>query len=182
MGGMIAQTLAARHPDSVRTLTSIMSTTGNRFKGQPALKLYRALLQRAPNEREAFIEHMTGVFTMIGSPGFPKDLEFIRERAARSYDRDHDPAATGRQLAGILASGDRTSELRRISAPTLVMHGASDRLISPSGGRATAKAIPRAKLMMIPGMGHDLPRGAWPRILDAIEQHIAAPAGVPQPA
>ncbi len=179
MGGMIAQTLAARHPASVRTLTSIMSTTGNRFKGQPALRLYRALLRSAPNEREAFIEHMTGVFTMIGSPGFPRDLDFIRERAARSYDRDHDPAATGRQLAGILASGDRTAELRRISAPTLVIHGAADRLVAPSGGRATAKAIPGAKLMMIRGMGHDLPRGAWPRILDAIEEHTAR-AAVPQ--
>ena len=136
-----------RHPASVRTLTSIMSTTGNRFKGQPALRLYRALLRSAPNEREAFIEHMTGVFTMIGSPGFPRDLDFIRERAARSYDRDHDPAATGRQLAGILASGDRTAELRRISAPTLVIHGAADRSWLPRG------AVPRRRRS--PGPAHD---------------------------
>jgi pimeloyl-ACP methyl ester carboxylesterase len=182
MGGMIAQTLAARHPDSVRTLTSIMSTTGNRFKGQPALRLYRALLSRAPDEREAFIEHMAGVFTLIGSPGFPRDLDFIRERAGRSYDRDHDPAATGRQLAGILASGDRTAELRRIQAPTLVIHGAADRLVAPSGGRATARAIPDAKLMMIPGMGHDLPQAVWPRVQDTIEQHIAASGAVAQAA
>ena len=88
-----------------------------------------------------------------------------------SFDRDHDPDAGGRQLAAIIAAGDRTGELHRISAPTLVIHGQRDRLVSPSGGRATARAIPGSKLLTVPGMGHDLPRAAWPTLIDAISQH-----------
>lgn len=182
MGGMIGQALAARHPDSVRSLTSIMSTTGNRFRGQPALAMYRLLLRRAPTDREGFVNHAAKVFAMIGSPGFPRDDAVVRDLAARSWDRDHDPYGTGRQLAGILAAGDRTQELRNITTPTLVIHGDSDRLIAPSGGRATARAIRRAKLLTIPGMGHDLPRDAWPRLLDSIQAHANAVDGVPQPA
>jgi pimeloyl-ACP methyl ester carboxylesterase len=171
MGGMIAQTLAARHPRSVRSLVSIMSNTGSMRSGQPALGLYSTLLRRAPREREAFIEHMVRVFDMIGSPGLPRDLEEIRELAAVSYDRDHDPAGPGRQLAAIIASGDRTAELHGISAPTLVIHGIADRLVSPSGGRATARAIFRSRLMLVPGMGHDLPRAVWPTLIEAIAAH-----------
>lgn len=174
MGGMIAHTLAARHPGSVRTLTTVMSNTGSRWNGQPALGVYRIFLQVAPREREAFIDHVTKVFRMIGSPDYPVDEEEFREATARSYDRGTNPAGTGRQLAAILKSGDRTSELRRISAPTLVIHGTSDRLISPSGGRATAKAIPNAELMEIDGMGHDLPRELWPRFVDAIAERAHA--------
>ena len=96
----------------------------------------------------------------------------------RSFDRGHDPASSGRQLAAIIASGDRTTDLHRVTAPTLVIHGTADKLVAPSGGRATAKAIPGARLVMIDGMGHDLPRGAWPQIIDAIVDH-AARAGVP---
>ncbi len=95
----------------------------------------------------------------------------MRAIAAASYDRDRDPAGPGRQLAAIIASGDRTAELQRIGAPTLVIHGSADLLIAPSGGRATARAIPGARLMMIEGMGHDMPRAAWPQILDAVSAH-----------
>jgi pimeloyl-ACP methyl ester carboxylesterase len=182
LGGMIAQTLAARHPEGVRTLTSIMSTTGHRLKGQPALGMYRVLLRQAPTEREAFIEHVTKVFLAIGSPGFPTDPDEVRERAGRSYDRGTNPAGTGRQLAAVLKSGDRTSELRRIAAPTLVIHGSDDRLVNPSGGRATAAAIPNAELMMIDGMGHDLPRAVWPRIIEAVAERAQRAEGVPQTA
>jgi pimeloyl-ACP methyl ester carboxylesterase len=182
MGGMIAQTLAARHPESVRSLVSIMSTTGNRWKGQPKLGVLRYLLRQAPTEREAFVEHIARVFSAIGSPGYPADLDYVRERAGRSYDRDRDPAATGRQLAAIIASGDRTRDLRRIAAPTLVIHGAADRLVNKSGGRATARAIPGARLKLIDGMGHDLPRGAWPEIVGAIVEHARAADRTPQPA
>ena len=182
MGGMIAQILAARHPEAVRSLTSIMSTTGNRWKGQPALVTYRWFLRQAPTEREAFVEHIARLFTVIGSPGFERDVDYIRERAARSFDRDRDPGATGRQLAAIIASGDRTPELQRIRAPTLVIHGSADRLVSPSGGRATAHAIPGARLMVVDGMGHDLPRGAWPRITGAIAEHARRADGVGEPA
>src|SRR5437660_3086989 len=162
MGGMTAQTLAAEHPESVRSLVSIMSTTGNRWRGQPAFGIYRFLLRRAPQDREAFIEYLTTLFRAIGSPGFPRDEQRIREIAAQSYDRGHDPPASGRQLAAIVASGDRTPALRRIQAPTLVTHGTRDSLRRRSGGRATARAIPGARLMMVEGMGHDLPEGTWP--------------------
>lgn len=168
LGGMIAQTLAARHPNDVRSLTSIMSTTGNRFKGQPALGVYRHFLEQAPREREPFIEHMVGLFGVIGSPGFPRDERELRAAAAASYDRGTNPAGTGRQLGAILKSGDRTRELKGIRVPTLVIHGGSDRLIRPSGGRATQAAIPGAQLTIIDGMGHDLPEQAWPRVVDAI--------------
>jgi len=171
MGGMIAQTLAARHPQAVRSLTSIMSSTGSMRSGQPSLRVYPIFLRRAPRGREAFIEHMLGVFKTIGSSGLPRNVEDMREIAGRSYDRDHDPAGPGRQLAAILAAGDRTAEVASIRVPTLVIHGTRDPLVAPSGARATARAIPGAELLMIDGMGHDLPRVAWPRIVDAIATH-----------
>jgi pimeloyl-ACP methyl ester carboxylesterase len=171
MGGMIAQTLAARHRDAVRSLVSIMSNTGNIRSGQPALRVYSIFLRRAPHGRDAFIAHMERVFGVIGSRGLPRDPRDMHETAALSYDRDHDPAGPGRQLAAIIAAGDRTAELRRIAVPTLVIHGTADPLVAPSGGRATARAIPGAKLMMIDGMGHDLPRAAWPQLIDGIAAH-----------
>jgi pimeloyl-ACP methyl ester carboxylesterase len=181
MGGMIAQTLAARRPELVRSLVSIMSNTGSRRSGQPSLGIWSVLLRRAPSDRDGFSEHMVRVFEAIGSPGLPRDLDDIRTLAARSFDRDHDPAGPGRQLAAIIASGDRTAELRTIAAPTLVIHGSRDRLVAPSGGRATARAIPGAQLMVIPGMGHDLPRAAWPQILAAIAAHAAAADAAERP-
>ncbi len=173
MGGMIAQTLAARHPARVRSLISIMSSTGGRWVGAPALTSYPIFLRKAPREREAFIEHATRLFAKIGSRGIPQDTEGVRRIAARSFDRELDRTGAGRQLAAIIASGDRTSELGRIAAPTLVIHGSVDPLVVPSGGRATARAIPGAKLVMIEGMGHDLPRVLWPRLIDAFAAHAA---------
>ncbi|HUH79803.1 MAG TPA: alpha/beta fold hydrolase [Solirubrobacteraceae bacterium] len=171
MGGMIAQTLAARHPELVRSLVSIMSTTGRLTRGQPSLRLYPLFLRRPAEGREAFVARMEKVFTAIGSPGFPRDLDDIRTLAGDSFDRDPDPRGPGRQLAAIIASGDRTRQLHGIRVPTLVIHGSADRLVRPSGGRATARAIPGAKLMMVRGMGHDLPRAAWPQLIDAVAQH-----------
>ena len=172
MGGMIAQTLATRHRGRVRSLVSIMSSTGGRWVGRPALSSYAIFLRRAPTEREAFIEHATQLFAKIGSRGgIPQDTEGVREIAARSFDRELDRNGAGRQLAAIIASGDRTSELRLIVTPTLVIHGSVDPLVSPSGGRATARAIPGAELMTIEGMGHDLPRVLWPRLIDALAAH-----------
>jgi pimeloyl-ACP methyl ester carboxylesterase len=174
MGGMIAQTLAARHPARVRSLVSIMSSTGGRWVGRPALRSYPIFLRQAPQEREAFIAHATRLFAVIGSRGMPRDVNGMREIAGLSYDRELDRTGAGRQLAAIVASGDRTAELKRITAPTLVIHGSADPLISPSGGRATARAIPGARLTMIEDMGHDLPRVLWPRLIDAIAMHAAA--------
>jgi pimeloyl-ACP methyl ester carboxylesterase len=171
MGGMIAQTLAAQRPECVRSLVSIMSTTGNRRKGQPAFGVYRYLLRVAPDDREGFIEHTTRAYEAIGSRGLPYDRERVRETVARSYDRGRDPAGPGRQLAAIIASGDRTAELGKIKTPTLVIHGSKDRMVAKSGGVATARAIPGARLMIIDGMGHDLPEAAWPRLVEAIAAH-----------
>ena len=177
MGGMIGQMLAAEHPEAVRSLVSIMSTTGSRRHGQPALSVYRYLLRPPPRDREGYIQRSAEVFGLVGSTGFPRDEQYIRERAGQSFDRGFDVRASGRQLGAIIASGDRTEMLRRIKAPTLVIHGTVDKLIRPSGGRATAKAIPGARLMMIEGMGHDLPRGVWPQLIDAISEHARAADG-----
>lgn len=181
LGGMVAQTLAARHPERVRTLTSIMSTTGARLKGQPALGTYRYLLKAAPRERQAFVDHMEQVFRFTGSPGFDHDAERLRARTELSWERGTNPAGTGRQLAAVLKSGDRTKELRGIKAPTLVVHGSQDNLIRPSGGVATVTAIPDAELITIEGMGHDLPREVWPRLVDAIAERAKRFDGELQP-
>jgi pimeloyl-ACP methyl ester carboxylesterase len=173
MGGMIAQTVAARHPQRVLSLVSMMSNTGSRWNGQPSPQLYPMLLRRPPRDREGYVRHVGKVFELIGSPGFPRDDEDNRRMAERSFDRGLNPAGAGRQLAAIIASGDRTPLLRTIKVPTLVIHGTADRLIAPSGGRATARAIPGARLITIKGMGHDLPRPLWPRILGAIEENAA---------
>jgi pimeloyl-ACP methyl ester carboxylesterase len=177
MGGMIAQVLAAERPDAVRSLVSIMSTTGSRRHGQPALSVYRYLLRPPPRDRDGYIQRSAEVFGLVGSTGFPRDEQYIRERAGRAYDRGFDVRAGGRQLGAIVASGDRTKALSEIRAPTLVIHGTVDKMIRPSGGRATAKAIPGARLQMIEGMGHDLPRAAWPLLLDAISEHARAADG-----
>ncbi len=174
MGGMIAQTLAAEHPASVRSLVSIMSTTGTRWQGQPAFSIYPYLLRRSPADRQGYIDRMTKVFAAIGSTGLPQDTGRVRDMVARSYDRGYDPTGSGRQLGAIVASGDRTSQLRSITAPTLVIHGSKDRMVSRSGGVATARAIPGARMLTIQGMGHDLPTAAWPQLLDAISAHANA--------
>ena len=180
MGGMIAQTIAARRPERVLSLTSIMSSTGSRWRGQPALRTYRKFLRPVSSDRATYIAQTAALFDIIGSPGFERDPDDLRDLLGAMYDRGHDPASVSRQLAAIVASGNRTEELHRITAPTLVIHGTADRLVAPSGGRATARAIPGARLLMIEGMGHDLPRGAWPQLIDAIVENTGratVPAG-----
>ncbi|MFZ9887728.1 MAG: alpha/beta fold hydrolase, partial [Myxococcota bacterium] len=174
MGGMIAQELAVNHPEIVRSLTSIMSSTGSSRHGQPSAAMYKHLLSRAPHNREQFIERAVEVFGSVGSPGFEVDPDWIRDRAARSYDRGYDVTSSARQLGAVLKSGNRIESLSRIQAPTLVIHGDSDPLIDVSGGRATAEAIPDAELLVVEGMGHDFPRDAWPLILDRIAAHAHA--------
>jgi pimeloyl-ACP methyl ester carboxylesterase len=176
MGGMIAQTMAALHPDRVLSLVSIMSSTGSRWSGQPAPRILPVFLQKPASSKGAYVERIVKLFKLIGSPGFERDDDELRELAGVSWDRGIDPAGFARQLGAVIASGHRAAALKQIRVPTLVIHGKSDRLIRPSGGRATAHAIPNARLDLIDGMGHDLPRGVWPRILDGIEQTAARAA------
>jgi len=179
MGGMIAQTMAMERPERVLSLTSIMSTTGERRAGMPKLRVWSVLMRRAPKEREAFKEYFVRMFRIIGSPGFPQDEPRVRELAGATFDRAHNAAGTARQLAAILASGDRTPGLRRLRVPTMVIHGKDDPLIPFRGGVATARAIPDAELVAIPGMGHDLPREVWPKLHETLarnRERFGAPA------
>jgi pimeloyl-ACP methyl ester carboxylesterase len=169
MGGMIVQQMVIDHPRRVRSLTSIMSTTGSRRAGQPSLKTFGVLLGNPPKSRDQVINRAVKTFKVIGSPGFPFEEDTVREMAARSYDRGHSAAGVTRQLQAIVASGDRTKALHRVQVPTLVIHGTRDPLVKPSGGKATARAVPGARLMMIDGMGHDLPRDLWPTFAEAID-------------
>jgi pimeloyl-ACP methyl ester carboxylesterase len=182
MGGMIGQVLAALHPDRVASLVSIMSNSGSRWSGQPALGAYRLFLKEAPPEKEAFVEHVLQLFRVVGSRGDLFDEEYVRDVTARSFDRDHDPAGVSRQLGAVLKTGNRKELLRSIKVPTTVIHGKEDKLVRPSGGRATARLIPGARLIEIDGMGHDLPRGVWPKIIDAIAENAARAGGDERPA
>jgi pimeloyl-ACP methyl ester carboxylesterase len=173
MGGMIVQQMAIDHGPRLRSMVSIMSTTGNRRSGQPALKTYGVLLGNPPKTRNEVISRAVKTFRVIGSPGFPFEEDMVREMAARSYDRGHSAAGVMRQLHAIIASGDRTEALHGVQVPTAVIHGSRDPLVKPSGGKATAKAIPGARLMMIDGMGHDLPRDLWPTFANAIDHNAA---------
>lgn len=168
MGGMIAQTVAIRHPERTRSLVSIMSSTGKRWLGVPTREALGTLFAEPAPGREAAIEHTVKLFRTIGSPGYALDEQRLRELAAASYDRSHDRAGVARQLHAVTASGDRTAALRGLRLPATVIHGASDPLIRPAAGRATARAIPGARLRMFEGMGHDLPRELWPEIVDEI--------------
>lgn len=175
MGGMIVQAMAIRHPERVLSLCSIMSTTGDRSVGQPTPEAMSALLAPRPTNREEAVEAAVRASRIIGSPGFPLDEDKVRRRAGAAYDRMDYPDGMARQLVAIIAAEDRTPGLRRLQMPTLVIHGDADPLVTPSGGRATAEAVPGAELLMIPGAGHDLPEAAWPTIVEAIVANARRP-------
>ncbi|GAB3135871.1 alpha/beta hydrolase [Amycolatopsis stemonae] len=170
MGGMIAQTLAVRHPARVLSLTSIMSSTGGRLVGRPSPRAMSMLLTAPPRTRADYVDLLVRTFRLIGSPGYPFDEERMRLRAERTFDRGVHPGGTLRQLAAIMAERDRAPKLRKVRVPALVVHGAKDPLVHVSGGRATARAIPGADLDVVPGMGHDLPRAVWPRVVGGIKR------------
>jgi pimeloyl-ACP methyl ester carboxylesterase len=174
MGGMIAQQLAISYPAKVRSLCSIMSTTGNPAVGQPSQAAAEALLSLNATSREEAVDLAVVVFGIIGSPAFPPNEERMRTLAGEAFDRSNEPTGVGRQMGAILGSPDRTAELAKVAVPTLVIHGTADPLVDPSGGEATAKAVPGAKLVMIEGMGHDLPEQVWDRMLDAIDDNAGA--------
>jgi pimeloyl-ACP methyl ester carboxylesterase len=173
MGGMIAQTIAAHHPEHVRTLTSIFSTTGDRRAGKIALTTMLLMGRPPATTREQAAERGVQMMRHIGSRQFAASAQDIRLAARANWDRGDGAnagAAVARQIGAIYASGDRTAELRRITVPTLVIHGDRDPMVNPSGGRATAAAIPGARFVEIPGMGHDL--GAWPQLLGLVQGHV----------
>ncbi len=175
MGGMIAQSLAIRHPEKVLSLTSIMSTTGDRDVGQPAPEVLGTLLTPAATDRAEAIEAAVSTSRIIQSPEHFDEAR-ARERAEREYDRSFRPAGVARQLLAIMASGSRTEDLRRLDVPTLVIHGDLDPLVTPSGGARTAEVIPGAELLRLPTMAHDLPVVLWPQVVEAITQ-LASRAG-----
>lgn len=181
MGGMIAQTLAAAHPERVATLTSVFSTTGDRRVGQPARStLLRMAKRPARTVEEAVTRHLS-LLRHIGSTDFPPDEAEERAWVTGMWERGSgrpNAAGVARQIGAIQASGDRTALLRRITAPTLVIHGDVDRMVHPSGGRATAAAIPGARHVEIPGMRHHFAPGVVDRVVALTGEHIAATAGV----
>jgi pimeloyl-ACP methyl ester carboxylesterase len=173
MGGMIAQLIAINHPDRVLSLVSIMSTTGNQRVGRPHPRMALRMLRKARTDREGYIEDHLETYRQIGSARFDFEEEHKRARASRCFDRGIHPAGSARQLGAIVAATDRTRSLAEVRAPTTVIHGDADPLVNISGGRATAEAVPGAELVILPGMGHDLPRELWPRIIDAIARNAA---------
>jgi pimeloyl-ACP methyl ester carboxylesterase len=180
MGGMIAQTLAATAPERVRSLTSIMSTTGERAVSESTPEAQAVLLAPRPTTADEAADRAVESARVIGSPGH-LDEEWVRTLARRSFERAYDPPGFARQMAAIWSARDRTEAVRTIRVPTLVIHGEVDPLIPVAAGRATAAAIDGSELIVIEGMGHDLPRALWPRIVDAIAQHVertATPAGL----
>lgn len=178
LGGMITQALAIHHQDRFLSVCSIMSTTGNREVGAPTGEAITALLRPIASSREEAIEASVEGSKVIGSPAYPVDESVLRTRAAAAYDRSYCPEGTARQLAAILASPDRTEGLHGVHLPFLVLHGEADPLVTPSGGQATAEAVPDAKLITYPGMGHDLPEALWNDVIDVITANAeqAAPA------
>ncbi len=171
MGGMIAQTLAIEHPARVRSLTSIMSSTGAPGLPGPTAEAAMVLMTPPPPDREGAIASAVQAFKTIGSPGYPIDEAFLRERAGAAYDRGFHPLGIGRQLTAILGSGSRREALAAVKAPTLVIHGRQDPLVQLACGEDTASAIPGARLEIIDGMGHDLPPSLWSRLIDLISAH-----------
>lgn len=171
MGGMIAQLLAIRHPELVQSLTSMMSTTGSRKVGRIHPRVLARMFKKIPAEEQAYVARNLEGFRRIGSPRyFESNLERQRARAHRTFAYGLNPAGTMRQLAAIVNAPDRTAELAKIAVPTTVLHGTADPLVHVSGGKATARAVPGAELVLVPGMGHDMPRELWPVLLDAIER------------
>jgi pimeloyl-ACP methyl ester carboxylesterase len=171
MGGAIAQLMAIHRAARVRTLTSIMSSTGDPSLPPPKPEALSVLLTPAPADREGYVQYYARNMRALRGPGFPLDEARDLDRAARYFDRGLNPPGAARQLSAILAAENRTEALKAVRAPTLVIHGSADPLVSVEGGKATADAVPGAKLLVIDGMGHALPIACWPQVIDAIAAH-----------
>lgn len=170
MGGMIAQTVAINHPGRVRSLVSVMSNTGRRTVGWQDPRLLPVLIAPRKAGEEAYVEGTVRMDKLIGSPGFPTDEELSRQLARETYARGVHPEGVLRHMLAVLTQPDRTTQLRALRVPAAVVHGLSDRMIHVSGGRATAHAIPRAELVTIEGMGHDLPAALYDTFVDVIRR------------
>jgi pimeloyl-ACP methyl ester carboxylesterase len=171
MGGFISQTVAIKRPDMIKTLTLLMTSTGSRRVGLPKPRVVWRILSQPPAAgREAAIATSLITFRAIGSTGYPFNGELISSIVAASYDRDYDAPGRRRQLAAVVAQPDRTKQLAQLKIPTLVMHGLVDPVVSASGGVALARTIPGARFVGFSGMGHDLPRALWPRVLAEIAE------------
>jgi pimeloyl-ACP methyl ester carboxylesterase len=177
MGGMIAQTIAIEYPERVLSLTSMMSTTGRRSVGWQDPRMLPQLLSGGSRSREEYVERSALTWGFIGSPDYPIDSEKSRVRAADTYDRGITADGVFRQMLAVVTQPDRTARLQDVRVPTTVVHGLSDRMVHVSGGRATARAVPGAELVLVPGMGHDLPEPLWPVLIDAVVRTSRAAAG-----
>jgi pimeloyl-ACP methyl ester carboxylesterase len=176
MGGMITQAMVIAQPERFLSACSIMSTTGDPTVGAPTAEAVTALLRPPAANRDDAIAASLAGSKAISSPGFPFDVDLMTRRAGATYDRNYCPGGTGRQLAAILAAADRTEGLGRLKLPFLVIHGEEDPLVTVSGGKATAAAVSGSRLILIPGMGHDLPAAVWDQIIDAIVANTALAA------
>jgi pimeloyl-ACP methyl ester carboxylesterase len=176
MGGMIAQTVAVEHPKRVRSLTSIMSTTGRRTVGWQDPRLIPALIAPRKPGRESYVSTSVAFWDVIGSPGYPADRDKLTSRAGETFDRGYSASGVMRQMLAILQQPDRTHRLRSLRIPALVVHGMADKMVHVSGGRSTAAAIPGAELVLVDGMGHDLPPALFETLVEAIAR-TAARAG-----
>jgi pimeloyl-ACP methyl ester carboxylesterase len=170
MGGMIAQTMAIEHPRRVRSLTSIMSTTGKRSVGWQHPRLLPVLMARRGRGRTAYAEGSAAIWTLIGSPLYPNDPAEVLAKARATFDRGWSNAGVLRQMLAVTTQGNRTQRLHALRIPALVVHGTADKMVHPSGGRATAAAIPGAELLLIDGMGHDLPPALFETFADGIRR------------
>jgi pimeloyl-ACP methyl ester carboxylesterase len=168
MGGFLAQLLALRHPERVRSLGIFMSSTGAHDVGQAAPDILPMLLQPLPAEREAYVAHRLGIARRLSSTAYPFDEPRIRALTAAAFDRCYFPLGGQRQLAAVMTAADRTARLAHVRVPTIVLHGGDDPIVAPSGGEAIARAIPGATLRIFAGMGHDLPAALWPTFAEAL--------------
>jgi pimeloyl-ACP methyl ester carboxylesterase len=172
MGGFLSQLTAVEHPTRVRSLTTMMSSTGNRAVGQADMAIFAEMRPQPDGTRQSYVDWYLRALPIFGSAAFPQDEHEVAERAGRYFDRGYDPQAMMRQGVATVMGGDLTPRLHDLKTPTLVIHGTADRMCDVSGGKATAEAVPGAQLVLVDGMGHSVPRQLWSELATLISDHI----------